>query len=133
MVLRRSWEAGCVSAAKVRDDVGAWLEDHGTDTEKRRDILLAVGELTANAEEHGGDGPIDLQCVSSPPTIAVSVTNRAAPGAVPPTTKWRMPGPTAIRGRGLPVVAALARSVAVFYREGAVTIRATFAARRTAC
>jgi anti-sigma regulatory factor (Ser/Thr protein kinase) len=92
----------------VRQALAAWRMDH-----LAHDAELLASELVANAAEHGGGTPISfaLHRHAEPgdqPGITCEVTDTS-----PAMPRYMEPGPDAERGRGLAIVAALARSSGV--------------------
>lgn len=92
----------------VRQTLAAWGLSHLAD-----DAQLLASELVANAAEHGDGKAISLALrrhadPDGRPGITCEVTDTA-----PQFSPRLMPGPDAERGRGLEIVAALARSSGV--------------------
>jgi anti-sigma regulatory factor (Ser/Thr protein kinase) len=92
----------------IRQALAAWGMDHISG-----DAELLASELVANAAEHGDGNPIGLALrrhaePGGRPGITCEVTDTA-----PQYAQRQVPGPDAERGRGLAIVAALARSSGV--------------------
>jgi anti-sigma regulatory factor (Ser/Thr protein kinase) len=92
----------------VRQALAAWRMERLSD-----DAELLASELVANAVEHGDGKPIGLALrrhaePNGRPAVTCEVTDTSP--AMPRRTE---PGPDAERGRGLAIVAALARSSGV--------------------
>jgi anti-sigma regulatory factor (Ser/Thr protein kinase) len=92
----------------IRQALTAWGMDHLAD-----DAELLASELVANAAEHGDGQPISLALrrhaePGGRPGITCEVTDTS-----PATPRRTDPGAYAERGRGLAIVAALARSSGV--------------------
>ena len=90
----------------IRQALADWGMDHLSD-----DAALLASELVANAAEHGDGTPISLALrrhaePGGQPGITCEVTD-TSPAIPRPRTE---PGADAERGRGLAIVAALARS-----------------------
>lgn len=86
------------------------------------DAELVVSELVANAVEHGDGGPLEVHVVRvGHSAIELTVRNRTH-GSLPPEP-WAMPGPEAVRGRGLAVVSRLATSVECWDDRGRIAVR----------
>ena len=74
--------ADAYSAARIRDDVAAWLRAKGDLDEIRfSDIVLAVNEALANAAEfaylkNGGVGSIDVEAVRDGAALTITVADR---------------------------------------------------------
>jgi anti-sigma regulatory factor (Ser/Thr protein kinase) len=88
-----------------------WLADLPVDDTTRADVLLAIGEASANAMEHGSE---------SDPSRVISVEVTLADGeltaAVSDSGRWMLEstgGPARGRGRGYAIMEALAREVIV--------------------
>jgi anti-sigma regulatory factor (Ser/Thr protein kinase) len=106
----------------VRQALAAWRMDHLSG-----DAELLASELVANAAEHGDGNPISITLrrhtgPGTPPGITCEVTDTAPVMPQPPD-----PGPDAERGRGLPIVAALAQSSGVRASQGGKTTWFTLA------
>ena len=94
--------------AAIRQALAAWHMDQLSD-----DAELLASELVANAAEHGDGKPIGLALrrhaePGERPGVTCEVT-----GTAPEYSQRQAPGPDAERGRGLAIVAALARSSGV--------------------
>jgi anti-sigma regulatory factor (Ser/Thr protein kinase) len=110
--LQTELPAGLTSARQARSAIRQALADWGMDR-LSDDAELLASELVANAAEHGDGTPISLALrrhagSDGPPGITCEVTDTSP--AIPRRTD---PGPDAERGRGLAIVAALARSSGV--------------------
>jgi anti-sigma regulatory factor (Ser/Thr protein kinase) len=104
------------SAARTRADFGVWLERYfSLDHDRFSDLLLAVNEAIANAAEFAyidatERGTVDVRAAydGDSDTLAVSVDDRG---------RWRQEKPVhyqqQMRGRGIPLMEALADDVAV--------------------
>jgi serine/threonine-protein kinase RsbW len=108
-------DADARSAGRAREDFARWLRTHaGLDDIRFSDILLAVNEALANAAEfayarRGGIGSIDVEAVrnSAAHTLTVTIADQGS---------WREPDPakqSGIRGRGIPLMRALADEVTI--------------------
>lgn len=104
------------SAARTRAEFGVWLGRHfSLDDDRFNDLLLAVNEAIANAAEFAYDdaaerGTVDVRAAydGDSDTLAVIVDDRG---------RWRPKKPVQyrqqIRGRGIPLMEALADDVAI--------------------
>ena len=101
------------NAARIRDDVAAWLQTDGDlDGIRFSDIVLAVNEALANAAEfaylnNGGVGTIDVEAVRDGATLTVTIADQGC---------WRDPTPATqsrVRGRGIPLMRALADELTI--------------------
>lgn len=95
------------NAARIRDDVAAWLRATGDlDPVRFSDVVLAVNEALANAAEfaylkNGGIGTIDVEAVRDGPALTVTIADQGC---------WREPTSATqsrARGRGIPLMRAL--------------------------
>ncbi len=95
--------------ASVRTEMQRWLEGHGIDDERCRDITLATYEALANSVEHayGADGAREPATCTV--TLHVSVTgDRTVAVDVADHGRWTDHEDDPRRGRGLPLIHALA-------------------------
>lgn len=108
------------SRAEVLVEVRRMVEQAATrtklDKESVEDLLTAVDEAAANAIRHGSPttGPkalLRITCLDTPDWVEVRVRDFGAGFSVPESTA--MPAPDAMGGRGLPLMVALADSVAI--------------------
>ena len=106
--LHLAFPATAASVARARGRLRAWLRSFGLVSDQLYDLVLAAGELMANAVEHpqaasGPDAAIRLAAwmedPETDPTVIISVSDRGA---------WREGAPGAHRGRGLGIVDAIA-------------------------
>jgi anti-sigma regulatory factor (Ser/Thr protein kinase)/putative methionine-R-sulfoxide reductase with GAF domain len=99
-------EAHASRLVVVRRLLDRWLYGNGLIPERRYDVIAATGEATANAVEHAygpAGGEIRIDASRSDDTVVVRVLDRG---------RWRPPrGPS--RGRGLPLMQALADEVRI--------------------
>lgn len=106
--------ADALSATQIRVEFGSWLQRHFTlSAERFSDLLLAVNEALANAAEfaytgtpQGGTMDVNAAYDFDSDTLAVTVNDHG---------RWRVPepppvgtSPYSIRGRGIPLMRALA-------------------------
>lgn len=90
------------------------------------DVALITTELFTNAVLHapgGGSATISLVLQVDTGHLRIEVTGPASGGVLPAVTT--MPGPDAISGRGLPIVAALAASRGSRRHGGELAVWAT--------
>ncbi len=111
-VFRADLAAGPASARQARTAVRSALAAWGMD-DPSGDAELLASELVANAAEHGDGKPISLALrrhtePGGQPGVTCEVTDTSP--AMPQRVE---PGPDAERGRGMAIVAALARSSGV--------------------
>lgn len=108
-------DADARSAGRARDAFSVWLRAHAdVDAIQFSDIVLAVNEALANAAEFAylrdsGVGAIDVEAVHNraAATLTVTIADQGC---------WREPDPTTqgrIRGRGIPLMRALADEVTI--------------------
>jgi len=93
-----------VSAREARRAVTTWAQSRGVGPELD-DLSLVTSELVANAASHG-TGPVTVEAVHSGDAIRLKVTDSGECPNVAP----RDPQLDDDRGRGLLIVAALARA-----------------------
>lgn len=108
-------DADAGAAAAARELAGELAEDLPART--REDLLLVTSELVANAVEHGSGDKVWLRVGivdEDEAAVEVAVGNSVGdPESALPDRPWRMPEPTAVRGRGLAIVSNLADEVRV--------------------
>ncbi|MEE2854025.1 MAG: ATP-binding protein [Actinomycetota bacterium] len=104
------------SAARIRAEFGVWLGRYfSLDDDRFSDLLLAVNEAIANAAEFAyvdaaERGTVDVRAAydGGSDTLAVSVDDRG---------RWRQKKPVQyqqqMRGRGIPLMEALADDVSI--------------------
>jgi anti-sigma regulatory factor (Ser/Thr protein kinase) len=101
--VRWTYPPTAAAAGHARRVLRAVLDGWDLPEECRDDVLLVAGELTANAVDHAGT-PFELTIRRDADTLHVAVADRSALAPV-----QRPHNPTAARGRGLQMVAAVAR------------------------
>lgn len=114
--MRTSVAADARSAALTRTEFATWLERHfALDAERFNDLLLAVNEAIANVAEFAyvdapQRGTVDV-CADydgASNTLAVTINDRG---------RWRQSAPIQrpyqVRGRGIPLMEALADDVTI--------------------
>lgn len=117
--------ADAASAARLREEFAEWLRRYfALDPTKASDVLLAVNEALANAAEFayaGADRPgavhmrADYDCATA--VLTVTVADEGA---------WRIANArtkTSIRGRGIPLMRALADHSTIESSPGGTTVR----------
>ncbi|MFD0745369.1 SpoIIE family protein phosphatase [Phytohabitans flavus] len=94
--------------APVRGALRRWLDLCGVPAPTAQNVLVAVGEACANAIEHGHrdapGGPIRLRAEAYVDRLHLTVTDSG---------RWKAPVPDAYRGRGLKLMRAMMRRVAI--------------------
>ncbi len=138
--VRKRVAADARSAARTRAEFGMWLDSHfRLGAERGNDLLLAVNEALANAAEFAyvdapRRGTVDLSATydAAADTLAVTVNDRGRwrhklpePATVPPQPQ--------VRGRGIPLMRALADRVTIDRTPGGthVTLVWTDLSRRS--
>ncbi|WP_436392334.1 SpoIIE family protein phosphatase [Amycolatopsis sp. MEPSY49] len=106
------------SLAPTRRWLRAWLGTASLGEDLAQDILVAAGEACANAVEHaypGAEGTAHLSAHFAGATLVVTVTDRG---------HWKQPPPDnrVMRGRGMPMMEALADAVAVRHDPAGTTV-----------
>jgi len=114
------------TVARVREEFALWLR-RCTDLGEARlcDVILAVNEALANAAEFAylhdpGPGTIDVNAVLDGGVLIVDVADRG---------RWRSTNPASpqrCRGRGIPLMYALADSVAIDTTSAGTRVRLRF-------
>ena len=101
------------SVPMLRRRARAWLQARGVDEDVAEAVLLATGEAVSNAVEHAylpdAEGVVELTMTAGaadqPTAVHVSVTDGGC---------WRpAPADAGFRGRGLPMIRALAVQVEI--------------------
>ena len=106
----------------VRTTVLAWLRDRGLDEDLCQDITLATYEALANSVEHAYERSADTVVR----TVGLEVrTPRAGEVTIDVTDRgsWVDNGNDPRRGRGLPLIHALAHEASVDSSEDGTTVR----------
>ncbi|OXM54966.1 histidine kinase [Amycolatopsis alba DSM 44262] len=115
-----SFPAHVGELAFVRRALRDWLQRCGLDVELLQNILVAAGEATANAVEHGHrddpDGLVQLQATASADSVNLSIRD---------TGSWKPPSPDvdSDRGRGLILMRAFMDEVTVEQGNAGTTVR----------
>jgi serine/threonine-protein kinase RsbW len=103
------------NAGRVRDEFAGWLRGRvDLDDVRFSDVVLAVNEALANAAEfaylqHRGMGTIDVEAVRDRVAATLTVT-------IADQGSWHEPDPVKqgrVRGRGIPLMRALADDVTI--------------------
>lgn len=108
-------------ASALRVALSDWLTSLGVNRDRVYDVVLATYEALANAVEHAytsdsDPGTLDLhvQCVPSTGWIEVIICDHGS---------WAVHAPDSTRGRGVPLMHALADSTAVTSDHDGTTVR----------
>ncbi|MGW3963490.1 SpoIIE family protein phosphatase [Amycolatopsis sp. NPDC005003] len=105
--------------ASTRRWLRAWLENAALDPDLAQDVLVAAGEACANAVEHayrdGTGATAHLTARLTGAHLVVTVTDRG---------RWKQPPPDnhVLRGRGVPMMEALADTVAFRHDATGTTV-----------
>ena len=106
-------------ASELRREIGDWLNGVGVDPDRAYDVVLATYEAIANSVEHAyrdhsGPGTLDIRvsCAAAG-RIEVKVTDRG---------DWASHNSDPNRGRGVPLMRALADSAAVISDQHGTTV-----------
>lgn len=106
--------------AVVRGRLRQWLAQAGVDPESCADVLLAVGEATANAVEHaviGADHPVTLAVTAARSGNLLLLT-------VSDDGRWKpVTEPQGYRGHGMHLINALVDSVELTATAGGTTVQ----------
>ena len=115
----------CSDLGTVRNKLERAALDAGLRKASLGDFVLAASELISNACEHGSCAQAAV--VRAGKMVRLCVSNKTNDrGAIPPPSEWVMPAPSALSGRGLAVVSALAEDTDVAWNNGRVTVTASF-------
>lgn len=124
--LERSVVADAESVARLREEFSCWLRDFGLSAVRHNDLVLAVNEALANAAEFaylgGRPGRVNLSARHDTAGRAIIVT-------IADHGRWRESGPAAVpqlRGRGIPLMRALADHVAIAKSDAGTTVSLSF-------
>ncbi|WP_318307773.1 SpoIIE family protein phosphatase [Amycolatopsis solani] len=113
------FEAHPNSLASTRTWLRAWLANAELESDLAQDVLVATGEACANAVEHaypgGAGGSAHLSARFTGSHIVVVVTDGG---------RWRQPPPDnhVLRGRGMPMMEALADAVTIRHDSHGTTV-----------
>ncbi len=117
-------------ASALRLELNKWLAGLEVNPDRAYDVVLAAYEAMANAVEHayesdGKPGTLDLhaQCVPSTGWVEVTVSDHG---------EWAVHPPDSTRGRGVPLMHALADTTAVTSDLDGTTVRMVWNALATA-
>nr|WP_296773647.1 ATP-binding protein [Rhodococcus sp. (in: high G+C Gram-positive bacteria)] len=117
-------------ASAIRVALREWLTTLQVAPDRVYDVVLATYEALANSVEHAyahhtAPGTLDLhaQCTPSTGWIEVTVSDRG---------EWDVHAPDSTRGRGVPLMHALADSTAVTSDHDGTTVRLVWDALATA-
>jgi serine/threonine-protein kinase RsbW len=128
LVRSRSFATFCASRPEelsaLRKQLRSWLGSLDCPAETSGDIVLAVSEAAANSIEHG----------AAPDGRGISVLGQANNGTISLVIRdhgrWKEPGASANRGRGLPIMRDLMDTVAVEPAEDGTVVRMEVAVPR---
>ena len=110
-------------AAELRRELGDWLGSVGVDPDRCYDVVLATYEAIANSVEHAyrdhsDRGTLDIRvCCGAEGRIDVRVTDRG---------DWALHSSDPNRGRGVPLMRALADSASVTSDQNGTTVHMTW-------
>ena len=118
----RRLSADLSGLSTVRRDLGTWLGGSGLDEGVVQDVVLAASEAIANAAEHGSGG-------RSTEEVRVRARREQRPDdddelvvRVVDHGRWRTPGTSAERGRGLMIIRALVDDLQVLEGDGTTVV-----------
>ncbi|MDT7797549.1 MAG: hypothetical protein QOI78_982 [Actinomycetota bacterium] len=117
--LTMEFEAHPESLASTRHWLRAWLANAGLGEDLEQDVLVAAGEACANAVEHaytGGTGPNAR--------LSVRLTGAHLVVTIADHGRWKQPPPDnhVLRGRGMPMMEALADAVTIRHDTEGTTV-----------
>ncbi|KUF13387.1 ATP-binding protein [Streptomyces silvensis] len=123
----RVWGLSCPGSPEEVSRARRWTRDILRGCPLADEAELIVSELSANAILHTASGracgSFHLKLEIPPRVIALSVTDEGGTNTAP---KAEHPGESAVRGRGLDIVDALAHSVVIHDSQDGHTITAHF-------
>jgi anti-sigma regulatory factor (Ser/Thr protein kinase) len=121
--------ADLASVAVVRAAIEQSLVERGWHDDAIHRVVLATTEATANAVEHGSLPGELVEVLYTVGAFEASVRVFDSGGTTPwaPPTIFVMPEPSAPRGRGLALIAAMARTFRVARSGQGVEVRMDFA------
>jgi anti-sigma regulatory factor (Ser/Thr protein kinase) len=105
--------------APTRAALRSWLTRARVDPDQAQDVLVAAGEAVANAVEHGHrdspEGIISLRATALVDQVQVTIID---------TGSWKPPQPAADahRGRGITLMRALMRDIAIHPEAAGTTV-----------
>ena len=111
----------------LRRALARWVADLGMSVDQQQDVVLAGYEAMANSAEHaypaGAGGPLDVRAECLAGEVTLVVTDYGA---------WKAPDPTeTFRGRGRPLITALADASATTHRPDGTTVTMSWHLDRT--
>jgi serine/threonine-protein kinase RsbW len=124
--LHRRVPADAGRLAELRYALGRWATGFGMPPERSEELVLAAYEALANSVEHAyadpAAGEVELRAARAPDgTVVVTITDRG---------RWKDPVPSnGIRGRGIPIMRALADDTAITTSDSGTTVTMTWTAR----
>lgn len=117
------------SPAVARTTLSRILAREGWDEDAAALVVLAVFEALTNAVEHGSTAgaPVDVDVAIAGGQIEVRVVDRGRHGSVAPVAIPAWPSHSAERGRGLPIMSALASALEIRPAGPGTEVRLVFA------
>jgi anti-sigma regulatory factor (Ser/Thr protein kinase) len=110
----RDYEGTTASLRAARDDVSAWLRAGGCDDEMAQRAVLVTSELASNAVQAAPDRRYAVSIMHAGTSLVELTVRSSFLAATPPERAYWFPTtPSAPRGRGLSIVAALSHDVRV--------------------
>ena len=111
---QRDYNGTAGSLRITRDDVSAWLRASGCDDEMAQRAVLVASELASNAVQAAPDHRYTVSMVQEGQGfVELTVSSSFVSGGPPERDLWFPTTPSAPRGRGLSIVAALSSDVRV--------------------
>lgn len=125
--LRCVWKASALALRDARNLVSDWLQRTGHG-ELDESVVLSVNELLVNARRAVRPvDPVGLELRDTPEgDVVVTVDN---PSEHSIAVNAPLPPPTALGGRGLPIVSTLADSLEALNERGLLSVTARFKKR----
>jgi anti-sigma regulatory factor (Ser/Thr protein kinase) len=121
----REYEGTLQSLRSTRDDISVWLRTSECDHEMVERAVLVASELASNAVQAAPGHPYRVTIQGSGEALVeLTVSNQFRSTSPPDRAQWLPTTPSAPRGRGLSIVAALSRDVRVDVADGVVRVTA---------
>ena len=115
-VLHWHLESSAAAVGRMRKELGATLHRLGVPDDAHDGVLIVANELAANAVEHAS-GPVEVLAALSPGSVRIAVRDGSARAPRLQPHDRRAP-----RGRGLQMVAWLARDWSWTHHDGGKTV-----------
>ncbi|MEM8902176.1 MAG: ATP-binding protein [Actinomycetota bacterium] len=119
VLLDRSMSPDHGAVREVRREVAAAMRVAGAPDELVGDAELVSSEILTNAVDRRPGADVRILLRSHPPEVTLTVSNSGTADQLPPVHTWAgLTQAADARGRGLPIVAALAERIQVVDHDG---------------